>query len=555
MKLVTTILVLITVFLLSFVSISSGYDAAATISKINKFASANALTPDQAALLRAYSIFDADKLPMHLKVDQQFGHTWYCATPEILRLTNRIDEFSPGVRSIIEGYLKAPGQNRSSDTKSGDKLATNPDGWVLPNSHKTTHFNIQWGSNTSLTQDDMEAWGVILEEIWSIEIDSWGFDPVAGTDEYYVDIYLGNSHDSGLGEEGPTITFNGAYTTLYGGQSPQPFAVFSESLFAAESYVKDVSSHEFFHTIQFTIYLDGCQGYMSGSSLWGVEGTAVWAEDEAYDEIDGYLSYLNEYAKDPHMKLNNNDELYPYSRVIWFKFMSENFDGLNTIYDLWTDGCHDTLLAATDQVFSNEGTSFIEQYPLFNIANLFMDYEEGEEYPDFKNHATISSFPTTYLSPAPTKPQLLGTNFVEVRPESLKAESTLYVDFEGVDVLFAGYSFEWSVQLLAMKDEATYDLIILDVVDGLAKTEVNSFGSTYPKLYVIVSPLALDGHSDSGAEYALSFSMEPFAQDDDDDDDDVTDDDDSTEDDDDDDDTTTDDDDNDDDDDNSGCCG
>lgn len=489
------------------------YNMGEALSSIETMSISNAIDNDTSALYRAYAVFAPEKLPMHLQNTAMPAGGWFCATPAIIKLKSQMAELSPAVQQEILGYLQ-PGHPVGNQPKSAtDSLSENPAGYFTTNSFKTEHFNIKWGDDTWVTQDEVDMWAAILEEVWDTEVVEWGWNPVLATDQYYIDAYVGNS-----GDDAPNIGFSGAYTTVYYQDPYQPYVVFHPDIFGYEYATMDVSSHEFFHTMQFTIAFSsasGCWGYMGEDELWGVEGTATWAEDECYDDLNGYKYYIDEYANAPHYRLTYGTGLYPYSRAIWFKYLSENFGGRDAVYDMWNDGCYGTLLRAVGQVFLNNGTDLITEYPKFAIANLFKDYEEGSSYGSFKIHKTINEIPDSYESVHETSPQLLGTNYVQVNGPA--DAITLYIKFDG-ELETSSRTINWNVQVLAMTGSDTYDLTTLTVTNGVGEMEISGFGDTYSKAYIVISPLTDVIYSTSSLDYTLSVSDEPFVDADDDDD-------------------------------------
>jgi hypothetical protein len=539
----STLILIAFALILATSQIASAYDVTASLSLIEDHAAVNELSLDEKALFQAYALFDSKKLPSYLRVEGTAGPLFFCGTPAILSIRAHMDEYSPEVRTEIESYL-IPKNPIGSTTSKAPKMH-NPNGASTPNSYESEHMSIKWGNNTTLTQQDMEQWADIFEEVWSIQVDTWGWDPVMESDNYYIDSYLGDS-----GDGAPSISFSGAYTTVYFEPPYQPYMVFAQEIFYHIDSLKDVTSHEFFHTLEFTVAMDftsGCYQYMGEDQTWGVEGGAVWAEEETYDELNGYKYYLAEYAANPHYRLPYNSGIYPYSRVIWWLYVTENFGGRDIMYNIWNDGCRGSLWRSTNYQLGQKGSDIVEEFKNFTVANIMDEYEEANTWTDFRIHKTFSSYPSEYVAEHQTLPQLFGTNYIKLLAPSSKESDTLYVQFEGIEELVSGRSMEWSVQFIA-KTGATYDLTAMSVSDGIGSAEIEGFGSDYDEIIVVISPISDEVNATSGADYTIEFGTEPLTGDDDDDDDNDADDND-------DDDQTSGGDDDDDDDDNGGCCG
>ncbi|MCL6582099.1 MAG: hypothetical protein K6U11_00530 [bacterium] len=193
--------------------------------------------------------------------------------------------------------------------------------------------------------------------------------------------------------------------------------------------MKVTAVHEFFHVVQ-----AGYDQWPTSpvDNMWWEENTAVWIEDELYDEVDDYLNYLGwpfgdsndngrwnsgepyfnilnlalsdgrqrwgtalYYRRDygwfdyPYICLTKTSRDlffdYEYGGVIWAKFLSETFGSkiILTIFEQIQPPSYD-ILAAIDRAigeFSGGRTSFDQAFILFKLTNLQQNYEEGISYP------------------------------------------------------------------------------------------------------------------------------------------------------------------------------
>jgi len=208
-----------------------------------------------------------------------------------------------------------------------------------------------------------------------------------------------------------------------------------------EGAMKVTATHEFFHVVQ--------AGYDDwptvpteiADNTWWEENTAVWIEDEHYDDVNDYLNYLGwpyrdlndngqwnftqwsgepyfdifgkkwtdiyrgdgwfDYPDDsliarspynpdpdapppPQWKISNFDS-FEYGGVIWPKFLSERFhqEIIRTIFE-HARATHYDMLQAIDQSLKDPtggGKSLDQAFIEFKLANLEQDYEEGARYP------------------------------------------------------------------------------------------------------------------------------------------------------------------------------
>ena len=132
-------------------------------------------------------------------------------------------------------------------------------------------------------------------------------------------------------------------------------------------------AHEFFHAVQF--------GYDFREDSWFLEGTAAWAEDEFFDNVDDNLQYLPQSPlRQPKVPLDTFGGSFHYGTWIFFRYLTERFPaaegGLPVIVrDMWRQA--DSLAGAPDlysmqaikKVVRSKGKQFPELYAQFSNAN------------------------------------------------------------------------------------------------------------------------------------------------------------------------------------------
>jgi len=327
-------------------------------------------------------------------------------------LRRMLPDLSPAVRAEVENYfLTAP-----RPMKSGPKVKDDyPEGYYPSNVQYSEHFAIRWGNNWNGSIDTIDTWLDILEdEVGATEREAWGYQPIAQSESYYIDIYIGNS-----GDQAPDINFAGAYTTMYYDQEygMMPYMVFHPMILDYLSSIRDVSSHEFYHCTQFThVVVDGCWYYMGETETWFVEATAVWAESAVYPEIKNWIGYISDWAGSPQEPLTNNSYggYGPYARGIYARYLYEHVDGLNTIYEIWND-CSASTLFGVFRYLQEQQIDWVEHYIDFMARLAVLDFADGSLLPKFTAVKTISTFPLKQSStPATRKPYLNGINLYEI---------------------------------------------------------------------------------------------------------------------------------------------
>ncbi len=183
--------------------------------------------------------------------------------------------------------------------------------------------------------------------------------------------------------------------------------------------VRVTAAHEFFHAVHFEYdYLEHETTTDGIVRRYWMEMSAVWMEEEQYDEINDYYLILPFFYNDPRLSLqqfNAISDLRPYASGIFPLFMVEFFDtypqfadsldGRDLIRKIWEHcdtlnvgpsfllAAHNVLLEQTDFT-QNLATAFRE----FALWNLFtgdradplpynlQGYEERANYPQFPDN-------------------------------------------------------------------------------------------------------------------------------------------------------------------------
>ena len=149
-------------------------------------------------------------------------------------------------------------------------------------------------------------------------------DGTQGGKKNYVDIYLRDVYNQGYygycspdgapanAPKGSTIAK--AYCVLDNDYAPRQYGRTHTPL----QNLKVTAAHEFFHAIQF--------GYDAGEDIWLMEGTAVWAEDQIYTNINDNLQYLPYgQLRHPRTPLDKTTTYGVYGNWIFFRYLTERF--------------------------------------------------------------------------------------------------------------------------------------------------------------------------------------------------------------------------------------
>ena len=162
--------------------------------------------------------------------------------------------------------------------------------------------------------------------------------------------------------------------------------------------IKVTVAHEYFHAIQF--------GYDGWEKPWLLEASAIWMEEEIYDEINDCYQYMKDWFKYPHKSLDESG-FHWYGSFIFFEYIEQHMGGSDTIRKIMEasvqsnskekDGSH----LAINQALKLNNHSFQKALNGMSVANQIMSsfesknysYEEAESYPvDGPNISDIINF-------------------------------------------------------------------------------------------------------------------------------------------------------------------
>lgn len=330
---------------------------------------------------------------------------------------------------------------------------------VSPSGRFKIHYAINGEHAVYRAGDDSDADGVpnyvesvalIADSVWEYQIVEMGY-PAPPSDSFYTsepdsaayDIYLRNLADNFYGLAYP----DSVWLIQPGHYTATSFIELDNDYGSLEGYenrpldaVRVTMAHEFFHAIQFGIDPFEAEEHLTSSPRrYWMELSAVWMEEEIYDEINDYYNYLPYFFRDVTVSLQQfvggADALHPYACGIFAMFLSQRY-GRDVIREVWRkcgesgEGPH--MLIAVDDVIDSVSSgsqglasAFAEfaQWNYFtgfraSMAPGLQTYEEAASYP---------VIPNSYLN-RNSDFQILVSNIGSVLPEHMAAA---YFRFEG----------------------------------------------------------------------------------------------------------------------------
>ncbi|MCB1152280.1 hypothetical protein KDL45_01430, partial [bacterium] len=416
------------------------------------------LDRDTAAIYRAYALFAPSKLPSRYQpatnadADVESGHApcWTAALNELrvayAELTpyarEEIDRVAPsyiGLATHYRGGFATPTLPDDSAILARDNFG-DTGGLKVPHVHYTDHFAIRWGSSfefadTSITVEDL---GEYLEDAWDLFVNDQGYARPYQSNDYYLDVYVGNSGSGSPGIGGGAA----AYVTFYDVSSRDIFdsmnyMVIQKGVFSYGDYTREVVGHEFYHMIQFGAGIaHDCYDYMytaaSEGSAWAAEASAVWAEDEASPDSNFWVGFVSEAQNYPELSIMYFGGSLHYGRSLFFDYIDERHGGEEAIYALWNE-CHASILDSADALLRDQGTSLHAMFPKYALANFFGDYLEGDLFPTAPLHTQFDDYPLEFVAGedlGDDVPENFAANYLRFAPDS---GNQLSFHIEGAD--------------------------------------------------------------------------------------------------------------------------
>ena len=230
----------------------------------------------------------------------------------------------------------------------------------------------------------------VFKAVWESEVGGLGFraplpDRTGGTRGRHskaLDVYLAD-----IGAEGTTLGFcepsKPARGAAKGKDAMAAYCVvdndfedFGTAELSTEELLRATAAHEFFHAVQYA--------YDSRNEpRWLREGTAVWAEEQVFGELDQAHGYLDTSAlSDPQLGLDSDLDLFPYGSWLFWQYLSE-FEQASAVEAVWQGAAggskNDTLDPAASAA-SAVGRPLGSLLNGFAVRNYVLDYAEGAEY-------------------------------------------------------------------------------------------------------------------------------------------------------------------------------
>ena len=432
------------------------------------------------------------------------------------------------------GRPTVPGEEGRTDDL-GHTYTVEPEYYVSPGGH----FKIWYVTTTKDRPgagwpelDDAGAGGVpeyvrhcatFLEESRRVIVEELGYRPPPSDFQYHDRYEAMDSDDGGDGLYDVYITdlpsqFSGYARpeSVTSGASLPSYIVVENDFVESRSTLEEALdllritiAHEYFHAVQF--------GYDAGEAAFWLEQSAVWIEEQVYDEVDDYLTYLPAFSgflTEPWMALDTSNGEHEYAGVLWPLFLEKRHDR-DLIRNIWERAATKRALDAIDGGLRSVGSDLASAFQEFTTWNVFTDsradadrfYEEGALYPPVElsglhalHEPVLQRDAASYRFdgpqiPADHYPAHLGANYIGFVPDSSLTG--------GLRIEFTGITGKWGVSLAG--SGAVDTVMTIPATTGSVTIEVPDW-TRYESVMLVVASLERTG---DGFEYAYTANYDP----------------------------------------------
>ena len=373
--------------------------------------------------------------------------------------------------------------------------------------------------NNNEVPDYVEYCATFLDESRQVIVEELGFQPPPVDYQYHdkyqeinsddggdglFDVYIADlsSHFSGYARPEAVTADNAmpSYIVI-----ENDFFEFRQTIPEALELLRITVAHEYFHAVQF--------GYNAGAAPFWLEQSAVWIEEQVYDDVNDYLNYFptfSSFLTEPWISLDVADGEHEYAGVLWPIFLETRYSK-ELIRRIWERTVTNNALDAIDQELQSIGSNLMIAFREFTIWNVFTNnradinqfYEEGAFYPpvEISNLHDANINGTSMLrfeGPDNTQQQLpshLAANYICFIPDSTM-EGGLHIDFTGI-------SGEWGISVVASGSDIPNKILTAPITSSNITIDVPNW-TLYEKIFLIVASVEKTGSS-FDYEYKVSF--------------------------------------------------
>jgi len=385
--------------------------------------------------------------------------------------------------------------------------------YISPGGHFAIHYEI--GTSDGVPPEDLDSSNVpdFVERIGiyadssyrQYQINLGYYPPPQDVDSFY-DIYLlhiGNYYGVTIREGAGDSAWNDykSYIQLHNNFEFAPSNQDPEGTIIGAQKV--TVAHEYFHATQLAY------AYKNGPDLWFTEGTAVFFENDMFDQANDHYSYLPYFFNYPDTFLIDTNlygsNLHNYSTFVWPEFLAKKY-GRGILKTIWEYERYYTPLASMDSALKPFGADVETAFPEFTLWNYFTGvrydtayHDDGADYPLIVVDPIIPACPfegVTSMIP----PDGLASNYIMTYPDT-SVNGLLALKFDGDNTV------EWGFSWCAFKN-GDKDIAISCDVDYLGRTNCGIYDFVLYDSILFIPCVVSQWHDDN--QYEFTTVIHPF---------------------------------------------
>jgi hypothetical protein len=303
---------------------------------------------------------------------------------------------------------------------------------VLPESSTTTHFAIHYtslaGDPNATTAAVVQQLAANAENVYSVEVGTWGYPPPLDDGDGHVDVNISALPYPVAGRAGWYLGKNAG--------SRASGTITLDPKYAAN---RSVLAHEFFHVLQFGMYLF-TPGWVSESSARWAEHEGAWGDGWANSNDRGYLAH-------PEMSFDCQSTLCPegmwdggYERWLFWSFLTNRYGRLfvREYHETSAEDKRTGIIRSTDAIdatLRKHQSSLSQTFNDFAVANAARSYPALGASGETVKASAVTAGETTSVAVSH-----LAARYLAVGPSTAACTAvTLHIRVTGPDGVGAPY--------------------------------------------------------------------------------------------------------------------
>lgn len=377
-------------------------------------------------------------------------------------------------------------------------------------------------TNENNIPDYINTMAFVFEEVYDHEINVLGYtippyDGMEGGGSNKYDIYVKSTNAYGWTNYGALIGDNENSLNVTENNAYLSHIIMRNNYIGFPNTelenIQVTAGHEFFHAIQL--------GYDGEEEIWLMEATAVWMEEETYDDVNDCYQYMIPWFAKPHVSLTFDTQPYslqPYGSYIFFKYIDEHLGGRNLIRKTWEQSRifdsnnEDYSVQSIDLALKSNNHTFKKALNNMAIANRILSSDNSagqysyEEAIGYQNYREFSYYDTLSIQLGVYDSLIFNKGDVtNIESYNLQQYGSQYIKINSVDPV------RISIKKPVGEDGSINDLTLHTIIkSNSGNYEVQTGhvlnidpGSNTDWIYAVI---VADGSEGSNYNYDLSFT-------------------------------------------------